>query len=556
MRSSLRSSPNSSQSSSRHSSLLSTSRHTRPPLAWLRVLVGAASLLATTALSPALLTSSALADGWPVAHGDTANANFVDRVSAPALSPLRIVDGLGSFADGTVPVVASSGKVFLANQQGKVMAFHPDGTKLWQVDLGTGWSVTSNPALSDFDVLFLLATRQYTDHRVEPAVERFDTELISVSEDGRVLFRTALPKNGQGVIPTAPLNFVRGPDGRQALVFPARYSYAGGNQATHLFVYDLVARSAPIADVTVTQKQVPMTGHYSAWFGHGFNVHVGPSDHPGDFERPFLKPAPGAAVPQGPGANNGGLDPSLVTINDTLGNLVRYRYTGEALVELERRGDGDAVSGPAVARNGVVLYARYKDITILQLDGTKQLRATDAASGALPAVRPDGRVLAPIKRGVSEAGAGRAVDSGSESGVAPVMTRNHLYLAGKLGLVTYRSDDLQEVARYPWVNGGRQQPAIGPNGEVYAVADNKLHVFAAGITGNEPAEVSSGVTGPLDNGIDAGAGTAGARVTKPVKTWNGAAPGSTGGQMLEPAAPATDAAPAPEPGMIFVPLSQ
>lgn len=552
MRSSLRSSPNSSH----HSSLLSTSRHARPPLAWLRVLIGAASLFATTALTPALLTSSALADGWPVAHGDTANANFADRVSTPALSPLRIVDGLGSFADGTVPVVAADGKVFLANQQGKVMGFHPDGTRLWNVDLGAGWAVTSNPALSDFGVLFLLATRTYTDHRMEPAQEHIDTDLVSLSADGRVLFRTALPKNGQGVIPTAPLNFVRGPDGRQALVFPARYSYAGGNQATHLFVYDLVARSAPIADVTVTQVQVPMTGHYSAWFGHGFNVQVGPSEHPGDFERPFLKPAPGAAVPQGPGSNNGGLDPSLVTINDTLGNLVRYRYTGSTLVELERRSDDYAVSGPVVARNGFVLYARHKDITILQLDGTKQLRATDAASGALPAVRPDGRIMAPTKRGLREAGAPRAVDSGSESRVSPVMTRNHLYHAGKLGLVTYRIDDLQEVARYPWVNGGRQQPAIGPNGEVYALADNKLHVFVAGITGNQPGEVAEGVTGPLDSGIDLGSDAAGARVTKPMKTWNGAVPDSTGGQMLEPAAPSIDAAPISEPGMIFVPLSQ
>lgn len=491
----------------------------------------AVALLATTALTPAALISSALADGWPVAHGNTANTSFADRMSAAAVTPLRVVSGIGSIADGSAPVISTSGKVYLANQQGKVMGFYPDGTKYWEVDLGSGWAVNAAPALSDFNVLFLLATRKYTDHTVTPAQLRIDTDLISISEDGRLLFRTALPKHGFGVIPTAPLNFARGPDGQQVLVFPARYAYPGGNQIVRLFAYSLVNRTNPLADVIVSEHHAEITGENGWSFGHGFNVTTGPDTIP-RFERPFVEPAPGAAVPEGPG-----LDPGLVSINDTMGHIVRYRFTGDGFTELNRRSDDQAVSGPVVALNGVDLYSRYHDVTILQLDGTIQRRSATAPIAATPAVRPNGVVIAPFYHGVAETG-GTPLEAGSEARVSPTITRNHLYVSSLQGLITYNINGLNEVARYPWANGGRQQPAIGPNGEVYAIADNKLHVFVAGVTGNQPGNVATGVTGPLDNGIDAGAGMGGA--PKAV-VW----PGNTFDNAIGNAM---------EPGAVFVPM--
>lgn len=488
----------------------------------------------------ALSLSAAAADGWKVAHGDTANTSFVDLMTAPAASPLRIVGGLGSIADGSSPVISSSGNVYLANQQGKVMAFRPDGTKYWEQDLGSGWSVTSTPALSDFDVLFLLATRQVTDHTVSPAVERVDTDLVMFSEDGRLLGRRALPKHDFGVIPTAPLNFARGPDGQQVLVFPARYSYSGGNQVVRLFAYALVNQSAPLAEVVVSQHQEPITGESGIRFGHGFNISFDPD--PTAFTRPFRAPAPGAAVPERPGQ-----DPSLVTINDTLGSIVRYRFTGDDFVETDRWRDDQAVSGPVIARNGVNLYTRYHDVTILQLDGSKQVRGVSGTMSVTPVVRPNGVVLVPYWKGFSEAGGNARIEIGSQTAVSPTATRNHLYVSSNFGLITYRIDDLAEVARYQWQNGGRQQPAVGPQGQIYALADSKLHIFTPGVTGLDPGQVSTGVTGPLDNGVDAGNSTGGAR-TQPGATMEPGAvyqPAGNIGAVLAPEA-AAPKEPAPE----------
>jgi hypothetical protein len=113
------------------------------------------------------------------------------------------------------------------------------------------------------------------------------------------------------------------------------------------------------------------------------------------------------------------------------------------------------------------------------------------------------------------------------------------------------------VARYEWRNGGRQQPAIGPRGEIYALADSKLHIFAPGVTGVEPGKVSTGVTGPLDNGVDAGSNAGGARaqpvtgvfdpntLTQPGATMEPGAVYQPAGNLdaaVAPEAPATEAA--------------
>src|SRR5687768_5013978 len=60
----------------------------------LRCLVGLAII------GSALSAGRAAADGWPVAHGNPANTSHQNIVTAPAISPLRVIDDLGTFADG------------------------------------------------------------------------------------------------------------------------------------------------------------------------------------------------------------------------------------------------------------------------------------------------------------------------------------------------------------------------------------------------------------------------------------------------------------------------
>jgi hypothetical protein len=59
-------------------------------------------------------------------------------------------------------------------------------------------------------------------------------------------------------------------------------------------------------------------------------------------------------------------------------------------------------------------------------------------------------------------------------------------------LLTYDSATMQQVAKFDWQLGGISPPAIGPYGDVYAIANNTLHVFRA-------CDFCKDVDLPLDN---------------------------------------------------------
>jgi hypothetical protein len=54
----------------------------------------------------------------------------------------------------------------------------------------------------------------------------------------------------------------------------------------------------------------------------------------------------------------------------------------------------------------------------------------------------------------------------------------HLYVATTNELATYDVKTMAPVARLPWTRGGEAAPIIGPAGHVYAIASNRLYVFA------------------------------------------------------------------------------
>jgi hypothetical protein len=67
-------------------------------------------------------------------------------------------------------------------------------------------------------------------------------------------------------------------------------------------------------------------------------------------------------------------------------------------------------------------------------------------------------------------------DSGSIASAAASCT--HLFVATINYLSTFEVGNMTPIGRMPWSNGGLSAPIIGPTGYVYAIADNKLHVFA------------------------------------------------------------------------------
>jgi hypothetical protein len=447
----------------------------------------------------ALTAGPATADGWPVAHGNPANTSIQNVVTGPATAPLRVVESLGTFADGLSPIVSKDGNVFLGTQQGKVIALRADGTRWWEYQMEAGWVVRSAPAVNSRGELFVLASRVVKDHRGELTVTRIDSRLLGFAEGGALLFQASVPLRGRGGISTAPLNLVRGPANEEFVVFPLRYVSEDG--------YFNEVRLLAFSRFGVVEGDVRVGSRFGSigndpWWGVGFEV---------DFDRdpnalpPFQPPLLGAAVPQGEG-----LDASVVVVNDGIGSVARYRFGGRfagGFTEIARWKQGSrdpAVSAPVVALNGAVLFNRPRDVLILQTDGTDQRRKISRYTEAAPAVLPNGRI---ITGRVEEAG-GAAGPEQAGSLVSPSASRNYLYVAGEDSLATYGLEDLAPVANFAWQHGGRCQPAIGPLGHVYALTYDKLHIFppspsVATGTNIAPGGVAGAATEPGSSGAGA-----------------------------------------------------
>ena len=61
--------------------------------------------------------------------------------------------------------------------------------------------------------------------------------------------------------------------------------------------------------------------------------------------------------------------------------------------------------------------------------------------------------------------------------VSAAASRTHLFVSTQDAFLTYHPVTMAELARIDWVGGGVNQPAIGPQGHVYAMASNILFVF-------------------------------------------------------------------------------
>jgi len=431
------------------------------------------SRVSRTSVGHVLWPAGAVGEGWSVSHGNPAGTSYRNVVTAPAVTPLRVVSGLGTFADGISAIVSSEGNVFLGTREGKVIALRANGAFWWEHQLASGWSVQSTPAVNSRGELFVLASRRVTDHRDGVAVKHIEMQLLAFNDGGGLRYQATVPARGnRGGFSTAPLNIVRGPADTEAVVFPVLYLFSEGYyRQLWIMAYDrfgVLEAQAQVAD-----RRGTMT-NFNDW---GVSFEFGLDGDPNDLPERFQPPLHGVAVPYG-----NGLDSSIVVVNDGLGSVARYRFSGrfvDGFTETERwvQGERDpATSPPVVALNGAVLFDRPSDVLILQTDGGDQRRSVDASSEIRPAVFPNGRIIHAALRRLQEAGGGPKVDSGT-SFVSPTASRNHLYRAELERLATYRIGDLSLAATFAWRFGGRHQPALGPLGHIYALTYNQLYIF-------------------------------------------------------------------------------
>src|SRR5262249_7372531 len=123
--------------------------------------IGAALIL----LSSQLATTVPARAAWDHAHGDGGNSGVARVDTAPASKPQQVVQ-IGTLAPGSGPVIGPSGTLYVANMDGKVLAFHPDGSPAWNriLPVGSG-SFLASPVVGADGSVYVVSVRQARDHR-------------------------------------------------------------------------------------------------------------------------------------------------------------------------------------------------------------------------------------------------------------------------------------------------------------------------------------------------------------------------------------------------------
>ncbi len=416
------------------------------------------------------------AQGWPSAHANPANTNGYDIATSPAQAPAATVGGLGSFADGYAPVIGADGTIYLANQQGRIMAFAPNGQKKWERELGGGFGVSSTPVIASNGNLYVLSSRRIVDHRVQPPVRRIESEFNGFTAGGGFLFHFPVPQHFDGGISTAPLNILRAPNGEELVIFPMLFTGdPSPTRSARLYAYSLTGglRVEQKMSVFTPEQSSGMDFPFSIDFGGGFSAPQYGAEY--RFPDKVELPLPGVAVMPA-----GSPTPAAVIVPDGMHAIIAYQFDGTAFVEqwrLDLEAPTDILSTPMIGPNGDTKYVGYPGLQSLNTLGRfTSISDFNALLAATPTQAPNGRFIA-VTRDEGVIAYQINTKLNSDSIVSAAAARDFVYVASYFKLFTLRADNLQIVSAFDWQNGGRVAPAIGPNGEVVAVAGGTLYIF-------------------------------------------------------------------------------
>jgi hypothetical protein len=436
------------------------------------------------------------AQAWESAHGNRDNSGFANVATAPAGKGSVSVPGLGTFAPGAGPVVASDGTLYLGTVEGKLIALKADGSPFWSRDLAAGQSIQTSPAIASDGSIYVIGVRKVRkaganapeDMSVVATLHRFNNT-------GALLHQVEFPKRDNfGPAAFGSPNIWRSGNA-EAIMVPAYHAHPIG-LTTRLIAF---SSEGQVLDDKVVGSSAPDTvsgsgPDYTCWIPiYGWAKCDTLAFNP-DRSAFFLvetPPVPNVGIFTNP---QGGTP--FILASDHYRNLVGYTFSSQGLLETFRVRDNDFVmrTAPMIMPNGLTLISLEKPVAKgkiifagpnmtkvapVALDLTVQATPTRMADGRIALVNGHGNVtiLKDNKPSRSMEGAGRSIASAAAS-------RTHLFVAGEDGLVTFDAKSLAEVARFSWVGGGLNPPAIGPKGHVYAIASNILFVFPPPKLGN------------------------------------------------------------------------
>jgi hypothetical protein len=431
---------------------------------------------------------------WEGFHGDAANRGFADVDTKPAAGGSLSVPGLGTFALGAGPVIATDGSVYLGTQEGKLIALHADGKPFWSRDIDADETIVASPAIGADGRVYVIGAKLKITKLGAIKKTQIGSTLYAFNATGALLARTPFPMKRLRGPTTAPPNIVS-VGGREIILAPAIYRNRNIS-GVEMRLIGFSPHGGVVIDRLVAGQPGTATGGATAE-GKGISA----SDAlclipPGGFvycaicgfgQCDYNPPQEPEAPPPMPGVGvftfAGGGAPHVI-VSDQRHIIKGFTATSAAgLTETFRvRDDGRSfVSAPMVLPDGQTLVSTGGgDIVFSGPNASK--RAPVASPGIVygPAtLTVNGFAVIVGTNGLSVLKDGNMVSQVSlpPSYTSAAASRTHVFVSTIDAFVTLDADAQLELQRLEWVGGGKSPPAIGPDGRVYAIASDILFIF-------------------------------------------------------------------------------
>jgi hypothetical protein len=466
---------------------------------------------------------------WDHAHGDSANTGFADVATLPATKPSATIGKIGTFAPGAGPVIGPDGTVYLGNLEGRLLAFHADGSPAWHRDLPSGEAIVASPVVDTDGSVYVVGESIARDTRSSPPVVNYSSELHKFNAGGAWLWHTQFPERyatyhayeGHGLTSAPPNIWRSGSD--MAVMVPAVYVTPGGYD---LRLIAFSSDGAVLADQEVTHVAFTVTGGNDKpeWLNVACMIPI--AGLVGCFAPPFPQedyhpsdrlpananpPLPGIAVFHNP---SGGAP--WVVVADRAHDIVGYTFERGAFREGFRAHDDARLmeTSPAVFPDSRTMVGTDTGIATFLGQNAKDLAIVSGGPqpvAAPPARLTNGEVVVVLHVDGLQVLQGAHIASmlgiDAESIAAAAVSRTHVFVSVPSGLITYDPAVDKRAGVFRWKGGGESTPAIGADGRVYALAGGLLHVFpgpqsnlAAAALGSGKAQGLAGETQPQAGG--------------------------------------------------------
>lgn len=441
-----------------------------------------------------------MAISWNRPHADAPCDGLVPVQTQPAAQPSHVID-IGAVPMGAGPVVAPDGTVYITSTDGTLRAVHANGTLRWSASVGRPFGITTPAVVDAYGSVYLVAYYGALDHRTNPPTYIDETILCRFTSDGTLVWKAAFPKfstvsgTRTGVYSAAPPNIWQSGTDEAIMVPATQYTIFGSVYSVIAFAPD---DGAVLGHAQLSGPPPPVTGDsdFLGWLADllGANFVHGVASPPPMYNLPANARTlqPGVAIfnnPQGGTpfivGTDGSEDIVGLTFDVAGGFTERFRShddTWTVHAQPAVLSDGHSVVGTGDGRlgfsgpNGIALADIHGLDAILSrvcrtMDGTIiALGLQPYPHGSTVSIIRDGELLTQTKLNP------RAIS-------APAASSNHIFLNLASGLYTMDAQTLEFVAESPWAGdnggGGVSSPAIGPNGEVYAIANNRLYMWSA-----------------------------------------------------------------------------